>query len=280
MQVIPDPRKAMDAVAALRAGKKTIGFVPTMGALHEGHLSLVRASVAANDITAVSIFINPLQFGENEDLDRYPRDLEGDLRQLEAEEVDLVVTPTPGTMYPPGFCTHVEVEGMTGGLCGHFRPGHFRGVTTVVAKLFNIVRPDRAYFGQKDHQQSAVLRRMVEDLNMGIEVVVLPTVREADGLAMSSRNLGLSGKGRSRALALYQALRAAEEAFSRGERDAGGLLAVARTILDDAPGVEVQYLEVVDADTLESPPDMRGRTVLVAAAFVEGIRLIDNVILE
>jgi len=250
-----------------------------MGALHEGHLSLVRASREADDHTAVSIFVNPLQFGENEDLDRYPRDLEGDTARLEAEGVHLVFTPTPEILYAPGFCTYVDVEGMTEGLCGRYRPGHFRGVTTVVAKLFNLVQPHRAYFGRKDFQQAMVLGRMARDLDMAVEVVVRPTMREDDGLAMSSRNLGLSPEGRGRALALSRSLTAAREAFEAGERDAARLLDTARQVLDTGSGVEIQYVELVAADTLKPVVRVGETAVLAVAAYVEGIRLIDNVVL-
>ena len=279
MHVVSTAHEVRDAVAALKRGPGTLGFVPTMGALHEGHLSLVRASREADDHTAVSIFVNPLQFGENEDLDRYPRDLEGDTARLAAAGVSLVFTPTPEILYGPGFCTYVEVEAMTEGLCGRHRPGHFRGVTTVVAKLFNLVQPHRAYFGRKDFQQAMVLRRMAGDLDMAVEVVVRPTVRESDGLAMSSRNLGLSPEGRGRALTLSRGLTAAREAFEAGERDGDRLLDAARRVLDAAAGVEVQYVELVAADTLKPLVRVEESAVLAVAAFVEGIRLIDNVVL-
>ena len=279
MHVVSTAHEVRDAVAALKRGPGTLGFVPTMGALHEGHLSLVRASREADDHTAVSIFVNPLQFGENEDLDRYPRDLEGDTARLAAAGVSLVFTPTPEILYGPGFCTYVEVEAMTEGLCGRHRPGHFRGVTTVVAKLFNLVQPHRAYFGLKDFQQAMVLRRMAGDLDMAVEVVVRPTVRESDGLAMSSRNLGLSPEGRGRALTLSRGLTAAREAFEAGERDGDRLLDAARRVLDAAAGVEVQYVELVAADTLKPLVRVEESAVLAVAAFVEGIRLIDNVVL-
>jgi len=279
MRVIPATAEARTVAASLREGGRRLGFVPTMGALHEGHLSLVRASVAGNDHTAASIFVNPLQFGPTEDLDRYPRDLDGDLAKLEALGVDMVFTPTPAVMYPDGYATHVTVEGLTDELCGRHRPGHFRGVTTVVTKLFNIVRPHRAYFGAKDYQQATVLRRMTVDLDLGIEVIVLPTVREPDGLAMSSRNLRLSPDGRARARALSRGLRKAVAAFDGGERDAGRLAAAAREVIEETPGVEIEYVEVMDADRITPVVTVGDRAVLAIAARVEGIRLIDNAVL-
>ena len=280
MRVVSTVQEVREAVADLKRDHKTLGFVPTMGALHEGHFSLVRASRESDDHTAVSIFVNPLQFGENEDLDRYPRDLEGDTARLEAEGAHLVFTPGPEILYGPGFCTYVDVEGMTEGLCGRHRPGHFRGVTTVVTKLFNLVQPNRAYFGLKDFQQAMVLRRMAADLDMAVDVVLCPTVREADGLAMSSRNQGLSGEGRAQALALSRGLNAAREAFDAGERDAARLLEAARQILEAGPGVQVQYVELVGVDTLKPVVRVEETAVLAMAAYVEGIRLIDNMILE
>jgi pantoate--beta-alanine ligase len=279
MQVLSSSAAVREAVAAWRATGQTVGFVPTMGALHEGHLSLVRASVAANARTTASIFVNPLQFAPTEDLDRYPRDLEGDLARLEAGAVDLVFTPTPAGMYPPDFATRVAVDGVSRELCGRHRPGHFEGVATVVSRLFNMVRPDRAYFGAKDFQQVAVVRRLVEDLAFALEVKVEPTVREADGLAMSSRNQGLSPAGRGRARALSRGLRAAVESFRAGERDAGALAAVARAVIQAETGVELQYCEVMDAERITPLGRVEDRALLAVAAFVEGVRLIDNVVL-
>jgi len=279
MNIVPSPAQARTLAASLREGGRHLGFVPTMGALHDGHLSLVRASVIENEYTAVSIFVNPLQFGPREDLDRYPRDLDGDLSKLEGLGVQLVFTPTPEVMYPEGYATHVTVEGLTEGLCGRHRPGHFRGVTTIVTKLFNIVRPDRAYFGAKDYQQARVIQRMALDLETGIEVKVLPTVREPDGLAMSSRNLRLTPDGRVRARALSRGLREAVAVFARGERDPGVIAAAARRTIEETPEVEIEYVEVLDADRIAPIASIDDRALLAVAAHVEGIRLIDNVVL-
>lgn len=268
--------EAQMACRDLREAGVELGFVPTMGALHDGHLALVRASVARDDLTVVSIFVNPLQFDDPKDLERYPRDFEGDCAKLEAAGAGIVFTPTPEQMYPDGFRTHVEVEGMTDGLCGAHRPGHFRGVTTVVAKLFNIVRPERAYFGAKDWQQAAVLRRMARDLDTGIEVVVCPTVREPDGLAMSSRNVRLGEAGRQQALALSRGLAAAAAAYDGGVQDGTAIVGAARAVLDATDGVRTEYVELVDADSLAPVTAIERPAVLAIAAWVDGVRLIDN----
>jgi pantoate--beta-alanine ligase len=262
-----------------RGAGDTVGFVPTMGALHEGHLSLVRTSRAENRRSVVSIFVNPLQFGPKEDLARYPRDLEGDLRLLQPLRVDAVFSPAPAEMYPAGFRTHVEVEGLSDRLCGKSRPGHFRGVTTVVTKLFHAVRPHRAYFGQKDAQQALILGRLARDLDFGIEVRVLPTVREPDGLALSSRNAYLGADARKSALALSRALRAVEALHAGGERRAERLRAEALGVLGTEAGVRVDYLEVVDPETLEEVAATGAGALVAVAAFVGRTRLIDNVVL-
>ncbi|MCD6352541.1 MAG: pantoate--beta-alanine ligase [Armatimonadetes bacterium] len=266
-------------MADLRYGGKSVGFVPTMGALHEGHLSLVRTSLAENDITVLSIFVNPTQFGPQEDLDKYPRQLEQDLAQAEELGVDVVFAPTAHDMYAEDYCTWVEVEKLTEGLCGRYRPGHFRGVTTVVTKLFNIVQPDRAYFGEKDYQQLAVIRRMVRDLNMPIEIRAHPTVREPDGLAMSSRNLLLTPEHRAVAPALYQALRKAAEAVRAGASGKEAE-AIVRAELAHVPEFKLQYVEAVDPVSLEPKGDQGGTMVLAAAAFLGDVRLIDNIPIE
>ena len=219
MQVIERIKEMQEVSSKLRQEGKSIGFVPTMGALHEGHLSLVRMARKDNDIVVVSVFVNPTQFGPNEDFEKYPRDFEGDRKKLEKENVDIVFYPHADEMYPPNYKTYVEVEDITTRLCGAFRPGHFRGVTTVVTKLFNIVKPTRAYFGKKDYQQFKVIKRMVEDLNMDIEIIPGEIVREPDGLAMSSRNQYLSPEERKDALALYNSLQLAKELIQKGERD-------------------------------------------------------------
>jgi pantoate--beta-alanine ligase len=257
-----------------------VGFVPTMGYLHEGHLSLVRRAKQECRSVVVSIFVNPTQFGPQEDLARYPRDLERDLRLLAPLEVDLVWTPTVDEMYPPGYQTWVTVEEVTRPLEGAMRPGHFRGVTTIVSKLFNAVQPQRAYFGQKDAQQAAVIRQMTRDLNYPIEIVVCPTVREADGLAMSSRNVYLSPTERQAATVLYRALRAAEQAYRAGERNAERLRAVMRQVLESEPLARVQYVSCADFDTLQELDEVRGKALLSMAVFIGNTRLIDNIVLE
>ncbi|HSK65788.1 MAG TPA: pantoate--beta-alanine ligase [Anaerolineales bacterium] len=257
----------------------TVGLVPTMGYLHEGHLSLIRRAREENDHVVVSIFVNPTQFGPKEDLSRYPRDLERDLRLIEPH-TDLVWNPTAETMYPPGYQTWVEVEAMTRPLEGAMRPGHFRGVTTVVAKLFNGVQPQRAYFGQKDAQQAAVIRQMVRDLNFPIEIVVCPIVRESDGLAMSSRNVYLDPEQRKAATVLYKSLSAAKDAYESGERDAEKLRQVMKEVLASEPLAEVQYVSCADYDTLEELSEIKGKALLSMAVFIGKTRLIDNFVLE
>jgi pantoate--beta-alanine ligase len=254
--------------------------VPTMGALHDGHLSLVRAARAQCDLVAASIFVNPLQFGPNEDLAKYPRNFDRDRALLQQEGVDLIFAPSVDEMYPASAITYVSVEGLSDRLCGRSRPGHFRGVTTVVSKLFNIVEPDRAFFGQKDAAQSAIIRRMVRDLNFPVQVVVCPIVRESDGLAMSSRNAYLDPQQRKSALALYQSLRAVREQFDRGKCEVRTLIETGAEAYVAAPSVRLDYLEIVDPETLE-PVDNLSRPALVAvAAFVGKTRLIDNIVLD
>jgi pantoate--beta-alanine ligase len=257
-----------------------VGLVPTMGSLHEGHLSLVQRAKEECASAVVSIFVNPTQFGPGEDLAAYPRDMERDLRLLEPLGVELVWTPTPEIMYPDGYQTWVQVEALTGPLEGVMRPGHFRGVTTVVAKLFNGVQPARAYFGQKDAQQAAVIRRMARDLNFPLQVVVCPTVRELDGLAKSSRNAYLDAGQRQAATVLYRALNAAKGAYEAGERDADALRAVMRERLESEPLARMQYVSCADYDTLEELETISGKALLSMAAFVGKTRLIDNFVLE
>ncbi len=259
-----------------RARGNSVGMVPTMGALHEGHLSLIRAARAENDLVVVSIFVNPTQFGPNEDLDRYPRDLERDRALCAEAGADLVFSPTAGEMYPEAFSTWVDVEGLTTGLCGRSRPGHFRGVCTVVTKLLNICQPDRAYFGEKDAQQLAVITRMVRDLNMRVRVVPCPTVREADGLAMSSRNARLTAEARAQAPALYRALSAARDLVRGGERDAAVLERAIRAIVAGAPLGEIDYIEIVDADDLTPVSTVAGTCLIALAVRFGDVRLIDN----
>jgi pantoate--beta-alanine ligase len=251
-----------------------------MGALHQGHLWLVEMARQCSDYVVVSIFVNPAQFAPNEDLARYPRNLERDLALLEAAGADLVFAPAAGEVYPAGFATSIQVAGPALGLCGEFRPDHFAGVATVVVKLFNMVKPQKAIFGLKDLQQCAVIRRVVRDLNMPIEIVLSPTVREADGLAMSSRNAYMSVEERRVATEIYHALGMAQEAFRMGERDAGKLLGIARKHLQGFPAIQVQYLEAVDPDSMEKRTGTIKRLALVIAAYVGKTRLIDNIIMD
>ncbi len=263
---------------AYKKNGKTIGFVPTMGYLHEGHISLIRCAKKENDIVIVSIFVNPLQFGENEDLDKYPRDIKRDLTICNNEGVDVVFNPSYEDMYPEGFQTYVVVEELTKGLCGDYRPGHFRGVTTVVTKLFNIVKPDRAYFGKKDYQQFKVIQRMVKDLNMDVEVIGCPLIREEDGLAMSSRNKYLSPEERESALSLSRALFRAKEMFEEGERSAEKLKEEMERVILSYPHVkEIQYIEIVDPETLKPKKEAERGDVVALAVFVGDTRLIDNI---
>lgn len=256
-----------------------VGFVPTMGYLHEGHLSLARRAAQECASVVVSIFVNPTQFGPTEDLSRYPRDLERDLRLLEPLGVDLVWTPTAEMMYPKGYQTWVQVEALTKPLEGEQRPGHFRGVTTIVAKLFNSVRPARAYFGQKDAQQAAVIRRMTLDLNFPVEIVVCPTVREPDGLAMSSRNAYLNAEERQAATVLFRALSAAQAAYESGERQASRLRQAMLDVLAREPRARVQYVSCADYETLQELDTVSGKALLSMAVFIGQTRLIDNFVL-
>ena len=263
---------------AKRDGKR-VGFVPTMGALHEGHLSLVRAARERCEFVVVSIFVNPTQFGPNEDFAKYPRALKEDSKLLAAAKVDAIFAPEVEEIYPAGAVTWVEVSGMSETLCGRFRPGHFRGVATVVSKLFNIVEPDVAFFGQKDAAQCAILKKMVRDLAQPVEVVICPTVRESDGLAMSSRNAYLSSEDRSRALALYQSLKKVNALYADGQRDSTRLIAAGKELLSAESGVSVDYLEIVDAATLEPLAAAVSGALVAVAARVGGTRLIDNILL-
>lgn len=257
-----------------------VGFVPTMGFLHAGHISLVQRARAECGGVVVSIFVNPTQFGPNEDLAKYPRDLPRDLALLESAGADLVWTPTPESMYPPGFQTWVEVNELTKNLEGELRPGHFRGVTTIVAKLFNAVKPDKAYFGQKDAQQAAVIRRMGRDLNFPVEIMVCPTVREADGLAMSSRNTYLNPQERRAATVLFRALSAAKAAYDGGERKAESLRRVMRETVQVEPLARLQYVSCADYDTLEELVTVKRKTLLSMAVLLGKTRLIDNFVLD
>jgi pantoate--beta-alanine ligase len=264
--------------AARRAGR-SVGLVPTMGALHAGHQALLQRSCGDNDATIVSVFVNPTQFGPGEDFAAYPRDSERDGLIAQRLGADLIFAPEPDEMYPEGFSTAVTVEGISAGLCGRERPGHFRGVATVVCKLLNIVQPDRAYFGEKDYQQLQVIRRMVGDLDMPVDIVPVPTVRESDGLAMSSRNAYLSPAEREVAPRLYQALQAGAQVVTAGGTGAAGV-AAARAMLDTEPRIRVQYLEAVDPQTLQDKSGEGLPLVLALAVHLGNTRLIDNIIIN
>src|SRR5580700_11153304 len=267
------------ACRAARSGGKRLGFVPTMGALHEGHLSLVRAARAVCDVVAASIFVNPTQFGPNEDLAKYPRDFERDRELLEKEGVELLFAPSVEEMYPAGGVTWVTVEELSGKLDGRSRPGHFRGVTTVVAKLFHIVEPDAAFFGQKDAAQVAIVRRMVRDLKFPVEIVTCPIVREADGLAMSSRNAYLDGAQRRQALVLHRALIRVKELWEAGERHAEKLAAAGLEEVTREKSVRLDYFEIVDPESLDPVENLADGALVAVAAFVGPTRLIDNILL-
>jgi pantoate--beta-alanine ligase len=276
-KTIAQVRAAHDA---FRQGRKTLGLVPTMGALHDGHLSLVRAAKAQCDAVAVSIFVNPTQFGPNEDFSKYPRTFERDCALLDKERVDLLFAPSVEEMYPQNAVTYVTVERLSEKLDGRSRPGHFRGVTTVVAKLFHIIEPDKAFFGQKDAAQAAIIRRMVRDLNIPVEIVVCPIVREPDGLAMSSRNAYLDPQQRKSALVLRRALLAIEQLFNQGERSPEKLIVAGKKIFSAEPSIRLDYLEIVDPDSLDPVSEISRPALVAVAAYVGQTRLIDNVVLE
>jgi len=267
-----------DVRAARAALPSPVGFVPTMGYLHEGHLALVRAARTQNQSVVVSIFVNPKQFGPNEDYASYPRDLDRDLRLLEQEAVDLVFAPSVEEMYPPGFSTFVDVGPLGEILEGARRPGHFRGVATVVTRLFCLIQPDRAYFGQKDAQQCVVIKKLVADLGLPIEIVTVPTVREPDGLAMSSRNVYLDPEQRVAARVLSASLRAAAEAYERGERNAEALRRLVSQIIAGEPRAQLDYVSVADAETLEELSTVDRPALISLAAWIGRARLIDNII--
>jgi pantoate--beta-alanine ligase len=263
--------------AAQRAGKR-VGFVPTMGALHEGHLSLVRAAHAHSDVVVVSIFVNPTQFGPNEDFAKYPRSFEKDRVMLEHEGAGCVFSPSVEEMYPPGATTWVTVEGLSEKLDGRSRPGHFRGVTTVVSKLFNIVQPEAAFFGQKDAAQVAIVRKMVLDLNFDVKIIVCPIVRESDGLAMSSRNAYLTPEQRKQATVLHRALECVRARISEGESNVQNLIGVGKQTIAQEPGVRLDYVEIVNPDTLDPLTDISGAALIAVAAYLGTTRLIDNLL--
>ena len=280
MQVITNTEDTRAASRAARGAGKRIGFVPTMGALHDGHLSLVRAARASCDVVVASIFVNPTQFGPTEDLAKYPRSFERDRDLLEQEGVDVIFAPSVEEMYPAGAVTWVTVEGLSEKLDGRSRPGHFRGVTTIVSKLFHIVEPDAAFFGQKDAAQVAIIRRMVRDLNLPVEIVVCPIVREPDGLAMSSRNAYLNPEQRKKALVLHRSLMRVQEAIRSGEKQSRKLIEVGRTEFANEPSLRLDYFDIVDSETLDSVENVSRGSLVAVAAYVGSTRLIDNLLLD
>jgi pantoate--beta-alanine ligase len=280
MQLCETIEKMRAACADARHGNKRLGLVPTMGALHEGHLSLVRAARAQCDVVAASIFVNPAQFGPHEDLEKYPRPFARDCELLQQEGIDLLFAPSVEEMYPPGAVTYITVEKLSDRLCGRSRPGHFRGVATVVNKLLNIVQPDAAYFGQKDAAQIAVIRAMARDLNLPIEIVACPIIREPDGLALSSRNVYLTSEQRRQALVLYRSLSRVQELYESGERSSARLIDVGREVFQEEATIRLDFLEIVNPETLD-PLDHAGPGALVAVAgFLRATRLIDNIVLR
>lgn len=280
MQVVKTVKEVRDIVAAWRKEGLSVGLVPTMGYLHEGHQSLIRKSAEQNDRTVVSVFVNPIQFGPTEDLDAYPRDLERDKKAVEEAGGNLIFHPEPSEMYPEHFTSFIDTTETTELLCGAVRPIHFRGVCTVVGKLFNIVTPDKAYFGQKDAQQLATIRRFVRDLNFGIEIVACPIVREDDGLAKSSRNTYLNAEERQAALVLSQSLKKGKELIENGERDAQVVISAIKTNLEKEPLARVDYVEVVDFENIQRVETISGETLVAIAVYIGKTRLIDNFIVE
>ena len=279
MELIKSVAEMAELGRKWRAENKRVGLVPTMGYLHEGHLELAKQAVAENDLTVISIFVNPIQFGANEDLDVYPRDLEGDLAKAESVGVKYAFAPEAADMYPTGFATTMDVAGVTQTLCGASRKGHFQGVSVVLSKLFNLVQPYRAYFGQKDGQQLAVVRKLAQDLNMPVEICGVPIVREADGLAKSSRNVYLDEECRKQALVLSQSLQVAKRLYDEGERDAGLIKAAVQAHIETAPLAQIEYVELVDAVTMQPVLKPEKPAMLALAVRFKTTRLIDNIIL-
>ena len=279
MRIIQSTSEIQRTITQLRQTGKTIGFVPTMGALHQGHLSLIEHAKKESDVVLVSIFVNPAQFGPKEDFNQYPRDMQRDTEKCSHAGTDILFTPSAPDIYPEGFRTYVSVEGLSEIMCGQARPGHFRGVATVVLKLFNIVKPHKAFFGQKDFQQTVIIKRMVKDLNVNMDIVVLPTVREADGLAMSSRNQYLSKEDRSAATCLYRALKKGRSLFEDGNKDADKIREIILHTLREEPSVHLEYLAIVHPETLEEETIAGKGTVIAIAAGIGTTRLIDNIIL-
>jgi pantoate--beta-alanine ligase len=280
MEIISSAAKMTAFSKSFRRQGKRVGFVPTMGALHEGHLSLVRAARAQADAVVVSIFVNPTQFGPNEDFDKYPRSFEQDKAMLERERTDCIFSPGVGEMYPPGATTWVTVEGISDKLDGRSRPGHFRGVTTVVSKLFNIVQPDLAFFGQKDAAQVAIIRKMVRDLNFDVNIIVCPIIRESDGLAMSSRNAYLNPQQRKQATVLSRSLRHVQRMIQDGEAGSEKLISAGKQVMLEEKDVKLDYFEIVDPETLDPVANVSRCALVAVAAYVGNTRLIDNIVVS
>ena len=279
MQIVTKIDDLKSIINEVKKKGQTIGFVPTMGFLHEGHLSLMRIAKSENDFAVMSIYVNPMQFGVGEDFESYPRDMERDKELAESAGCDLIFAPDSQEMYPPGFAAFVDVDRLTGTLCGASRPGHFRGVCTVVNKLFNLVSPHKAYFGQKDAQQALVLRKMVRDLNMDLELIILPTIREPDGLAMSSRNKYLSSSERKEAVILSKSLFMAQEVINAGERDVSAIKKKIGELISTADGAVVDYIEIVDTEELQPLPALKKECLIALAVKFGTTRLIDNIIM-
>jgi len=280
MEVITQINEMRTWVLSVKDRKKSIGFVPTMGALHDGHISLMRSARSENDELIVSIYLNPTQFDNNVDFDNYPRELNRDIEIIRKENADVVFAPSTEEMYPDGFCTNVRQDRINDALCGRVRPGHFNGVTTIVTKLFNIIKPDRAYFGQKDYQQSVVIKRLVADLNMDIDIQVCPTVREEDGLALSSRNERLNHEERQNALCIYGSLLKAKAMFASNIRDAKEIIEEMTSIIKKTKHTKVDYISIVNTRTLEDLSLINEKALAAVAVWIGNTRLIDNTILE
>lgn len=280
MKLVKSVKKMQEICRRLKREGKTIGFVPTMGFLHAGHLSLVRRSVKESDRTVMSIYVNPLQFGPKEDFKKYPRNLKQDINLVKNLGVDYIFTPEDKEMYPENYLTTVGVAEITEVLCGALRPGHFRGVTTVVVKLFNIVLPDCAYFGQKDAQQAVVIKKMVKDLNMPLRIKVLPIVREPDGLAMSSRNIYLSRQERTDAAVLYKSLQLCRKLIQAGERNSYKIILAMKRLISRVKSAKIDYICIVDADDLSEEKNVEGKVLIALAVFIGKTRLIDNLVLK
>ncbi len=280
MQVFEKIKDISNFIKELKAQKKTIGFVPTMGFLHEGHLSLMRYAKKVTDVVVVSIFVNPAQFGPKEDFNTYPRDIEGDKGKCLDAGVDILFMPSASEIYPEGYLTYVNVEKITDVMCGASRPGHFKGVATIVAKLFDIVKPDKAFFGQKDYQQTLVIKKMAADLNMDIDVEALPTVREPDGLAMSSRNSYLNEEERKAATCLYWSLTKAEEMIKNGERNSAKIIGDMQKIIEAEKLARIDYITIADAETLEEIKTIDKKAVIALAVWIGKTRLIDNIVVN